>query len=72
MGSDLPYQPLHLTPNELGSPLWQRIAQHFEIVLQQLRIKNEAVMPEAERGAVLGEIAAVRKVLDLGKRPPTV
>lgn len=59
-----------LTDVERLSPLWLRLHADADARLQLLRAKNDAVMPEAERNVLLGQIRELKRFLELGRPAP--
>lgn len=55
-----------LTKDELHSPLWLKLKEHYEARLSKLRIENDADRPEAETIKHRGRIDEVKKFLAHG------
>lgn len=58
-----------LTLAEKHSAAWQRLYQHYQARLQELREKNDQMMPDAERCKLLGKIEEVKAVLAFNQDP---
>ena len=65
-----PPLPFSLTEEERASAIWRKLAGHLDSQLRIYREQNEALvmMPEA-RGAVIGQIREVKRLLALGDPP---
>ena len=61
--------PLLLSIEERRSPLWRKIAEHYEEKLQVLRQQNDGDRSEAETSKLRGRIAEVKLMLALGNDP---
>ena len=62
--------PFELSPQDKLHPLWTRLRAHLEDRLAQARIRNDAVLPEAETAALRGEIKALKRIIALGDDRP--
>lgn len=56
-----------LTEEELNSPLWHKLTQHWEERLQRLREDNDKELDELKTAKLRGKIAAVKDDIALGK-----
>lgn len=64
-----PGAPIRLTAQDLASPLWQKLQAYYTQELHRLRVKNDGVLGEQERGKVIGQIAQMKAFLDLANVP---
>lgn len=61
---------LILSQAEKASPLWRRIEAHLKERLTQLRLHNDAPMPEMERCLHIGRIGEVKQLLSVAEETP--
>lgn len=61
---------LILSQGEKASPLWKRIEAHLTDRLTQLRLHNDAPMPEMERCIHIGRIGEVKQLLKVADETP--
>lgn len=60
-----------LTEGERISPLWTKLKDRFETMLQTRRAKNDnPKLTEAETAALRGEINLLNAIIKLGNPPP--
>lgn len=62
-------QPLILTIEERRSPLWRKLAEHYESRLESLRNQNDGDRVDVETAKLRGRIAEVKLLLSLGHDP---
>lgn len=63
--------PFSLTDGERISPLWSKLKDRFETMLQTRRAKNDnPKLTEAETAALRGEIKLLNAIIALGKASP--
>ena len=61
--------PLILTIEERRSPLWRKLAEHYESRLESLRNQNDGDRTDVDTAKLRGRIAEVKLVLALGNDP---
>lgn len=59
-----------LTDADKLNPLWLRLEQHYQQRLEELRVKNDAPLSEADTIALRARIAETKAFLALGKDQP--
>jgi hypothetical protein len=62
--------PFELSDNDKASSLWLRLKAHLEDRLATARVRNDAVLPEAETAALRGEIRSLKRIIALGDDRP--
>lgn len=62
---------MKLTQAEANSPLWDKLRQHFEARLAELRAKNDSDLLDAIKTSHLrGRLASVKEILALDRQEP--
>ena len=64
--------PFKLTPAEVQSAVWQKIAKEIESRLVVLRQKNDGDLTQSETDRTRGEIKAIKNMLEWAKPMPTI
>jgi|GEM_PF-2238359 len=59
---------MKLNTHEVGSPLWQKLTDHYEPQLAKLRARAEnPILTEADRLPLLWQISHIKNLLELGE-----
>ena len=61
--------PMILTIEERRSPLWRKLAEHYESRLESLRNQNDGDRADVDTAKLRGRIAEVKLLLSLGHDP---
>jgi hypothetical protein len=61
---------LKLTPGERLSPVWIKVRDHLEVMLEIDRTKNERSLSAEDTARLRGRIGCLREILALGVDPP--
>lgn len=61
-----------LSDGERVHPLWQKLAQRFEQMLEKRRKENDNKHTEVETAALRGEINLLKAILAYGKDRPVI
>lgn len=56
-----------LTPAEINTPLWEKLAAHFAEELLRLREMNDSIQPEQKTAHTRGRIEQLKELLELAK-----
>ena len=64
---------MQLTPLEIASPLWQRLTDHYGVLLAKLRARIEnPALSESDRMPLLHQIAHIKALLEMAEQPKKV
>lgn len=64
---------IDLTPEEIRSPLWTKLKEHFAAQRQKLRERNDLLsLEERETAALRGEIKAYADLLRIDTPKPPI
>lgn len=61
-----------LNESDLISTTWLKIKRHYEARLHELRAKNDSISTPEKTAWLRGEIAEVKRILDLGVEPEII
>lgn len=61
--------PMILTIEERRSPLWRKLAEHYESRLESLRNQNDGDRTDVDTAKLRGRISEVKLMLSLGHDP---
>lgn len=67
-----PNPAFQLAESEKQSALWGRFSQHLEERLAYLRSENDREVSETKTAALRGQIAEIKRLIELGKSRPDV